>query len=42
MMNQLSAEEQRCVDTLVEVIYFTGLAATCVAVLWWIIGKITK
>ena len=38
----LTAEEQRFVDKTVEVIYFTGLAATCVAILWWIIGKITK
>jgi len=42
MMNQLSPEEQRFVDKTVEVIYFTGLAATCVAILWWIIGRITK
>ena len=38
----LTAEEQRFVDKTVEVIYFTGLAATCIAILWWIIGKITK
>jgi len=42
MMNQLSPEEQRFVDKTVEVIYYAGLAATCVAILWWIIGKITK
>jgi hypothetical protein len=42
MMNQLSPEEQRFVDKTVEVIYFAGLTATCVAILWWFIGKITK
>jgi len=42
MMNELSAEEQRFVDAAVEVIYYTGLVATCVAILWWFIGKITK
>jgi hypothetical protein len=42
VMNELSAEEQRFVDTAVEVIYYTGLVATCVAILWWFIGKVTK
>lgn len=41
-MNELSAEEQRFVDAAVEVIYYTTLMATCVAILWWFIGKITK
>lgn len=41
-MNQLSPEEQRFVDKTIEVIYFAGLVATCIGILWWIIGKITK
>ena len=42
VMNELTAEEQRFVDAAVEVIYYTGLVAACVAILWWIIGKITR
>ena len=42
VMNELTAEEQRFVDAAVEVIYYTGLVATCVAILWWFIGKITR
>ena len=42
VMNELTAEERRFVDAAVEVIYYTGLVATCVGILWWFIGKITK
>ena len=42
MMNELTAEEQRFVDAAVKVIYHTGLVAICVAILWWIIGKVAK
>jgi len=41
-MNELTAEEQRFVDAAVEVIYYTGLMATFVALLSWFIGKVTK